>query len=144
MQDFHFRPAIEADFEPILALSLRVMREHLEWIGRFDPARRRARMRQHCDAGSLHIIERDGAPIGCLGLYPRDGQMELHSFFLEPALQGQGLGGAVFAALRAEHSGQGWWIEVLKESPARRFWERQGFVLTGEQPFDWILERAAD
>ncbi|WP_237214615.1 GNAT family N-acetyltransferase [Falsiroseomonas oryziterrae] len=119
------------------------MRAHLERIGRFDPARRRARMRQHLDAGSLRVIERDGAGFGCLGLYERGAAMELHSFFLEPALQGRGLGAEVFAALRAQHPGRGWWIEVLKDSPARRFWERQGFVLTGEQPFDWILERPA-
>jgi N-acetylglutamate synthase-like GNAT family acetyltransferase len=138
-----FRPAAEADFEYILDLSIRTMREHLERIGRFDPERRRARMRTHLDAGSLRLIERDGAALGCLGLYPRGEAMELHSVFLEPALQGRGLGAEVFAALRAAHPGRGWWIEVLKGSPARRFWERQGFVLTGEAPFDWILERPA-
>jgi N-acetylglutamate synthase-like GNAT family acetyltransferase len=138
-----FRPATEADFEPILDLSIRTMRAHLERIGRYDPERRRSRMRQHLDAGSLHVIERDGAAIGCVGLKPRGEAMELHSFFLEPGLQGRGLGADIFAALRARHPGA-WWIEVLKDSPARRFWERQGFVLTGEQPFDWILERPAD
>jgi N-acetylglutamate synthase-like GNAT family acetyltransferase len=142
--DFAFPPAGEADFEYILDLSIRTMREHLERIGRFDPARRRARMRAHLDAGALRRIEREGAVIGCLGLYERGTAMELHSVFLEPALQGKGLGAAVFAALRAEHPGRPWWIEVLKESPARRFWERQGFALTGEAPFDWILERPAD
>jgi N-acetylglutamate synthase-like GNAT family acetyltransferase len=138
-----FRPATEADFEYILDISIRTMREHLERIGRFDPVRRRARMRQHLDAGSLHLIERGGAVWGCLGLYDRGARMELHSVFLEPAQQGRGLGAQVFAALREAHPGRAWWIEVLKESPARRFWERQGFVLTGEAPFDWILERPA-
>jgi GNAT superfamily N-acetyltransferase len=138
-----FRPAAEADFEYVLDLSIRTMREHLERNGRFDPARRRARMRQHMDAGSLHLIERDGAVLGCLGLTERGAAMELHSVFLEPGLQGRGLGAEVFAALRAAHPGRPWWIEVLKGSPARRFWERQGFVLTGEAPFDWILERPA-
>ncbi|MGG5821521.1 GNAT family N-acetyltransferase [Falsiroseomonas sp. HW251] len=140
---FTFRPAAESDFPYILDLSIRTMREHLERIGRYDPDRRRTRMRAHLDAGSLHLIGRDGAKIGCVGLKPRGEAVELHSFFLEPALQGRGLGAAVFAALRARHPGA-WWIEVLKQSPARPFWERQGFVLTGEQPFDWIMERAAD
>lgn len=139
-----FRPATEAYFDYILDLSIRTMRAHLERVGRFDTERRRARMRQHLEAGSLHLVARGGAVIGCLGLKPRGTQLELHSFFLEPAEQGRGLGAEIFAALRARHPGQGWWIEVLKESPARRFWERQGFVLTGEQPFDWVLERAAD
>jgi N-acetylglutamate synthase-like GNAT family acetyltransferase len=138
-----FRPATEADFEYIVDLSIRTMRAHLERIGRYDPARRRARMRQHLDAGSLHVIAREDAVLGCCGLYDRGTRLELHSVFLEPALQGGGLGAAVFAALCAEHPGRAWWIEVLKESPARRFWERQGFVLTGEAPFDWMLERQA-
>jgi N-acetylglutamate synthase-like GNAT family acetyltransferase len=138
-----FRPATEADFDYILNLSIRTMREHLERVGRFDPDRRRIRMRAHFDAGSLHLIQRAGAVLGCVGLRPHGEQMELHSFFLEPALQGSGLGAEIFAALRARHPGSGWWIEVLKESPARRFWERQGFVLSGEQPFDWVLERPA-
>lgn len=141
--EIRFRPATEADFEYILDLSIRTMRAHLERIGRFDPERRRARMRQHLDAGSLHVIAREGATIGCCGLYDRGPHMELHSVFLEPALQGRGLGAEVFAALREAHPGRAWWIEVLKESPARRFWERQGFVLTGDAPFDWILERPA-
>jgi N-acetylglutamate synthase-like GNAT family acetyltransferase len=145
VSDLGFRPATEAEFDYVLDLSIRTMRAHLERIGRFDPDRRRGRMRQHLDAGSLRLVERDGAVLGCLGLYPRGAaQMELHSVFLEPALQGRGLGAEVFAALRAAHPGKGWWIEVLKQSPARRFWERQGFVLTGEAPFDWILERPAD
>jgi N-acetylglutamate synthase-like GNAT family acetyltransferase len=135
-----FRPAVEAEFEYILDLSVRTMREHLERIGRFDPARRRTRMRSHMDAGSLHLIRRGEEVLGCLGLYERGPAMELHSVFLEPALQGRGVGAKVFAVLRAAHPGRPWWIEVLKESPARRFWERQGFVLTGESEFDWILE----
>ncbi|PWS37157.1 GNAT family N-acetyltransferase [Falsiroseomonas bella] len=139
-----FRPATEAEFEFILDLSIRTMRAHLERIGRYDPERRRARMRQHLEAGSLRLIERDGVVLGCVGLYDHGARMELHSFFVEPALQGRGLGAEIFAALRAAHPGRGWWIEVLKESPARRFWEREGFVLTGEAPFDWILERPAD
>jgi N-acetylglutamate synthase-like GNAT family acetyltransferase len=139
-----FRPAEEADFERLLDLSVRTMRADLERVGRFDPARRRARMRGHFEAGSLRVIEAEGAAIGCLGLYPREGERELHSFFLEPAVQGRGLGAAVFTALRAGHPGQGWWIEVLKGSAARGFWERQGFVLAGESAFDWIMRRPAD
>jgi N-acetylglutamate synthase-like GNAT family acetyltransferase len=135
----NFRPATDADFEYVLDLSIRTMREHLERVGRFDPARRRTRMRQHLDAGGLNLIERAGDVVGCCGLRQCDGLMELHSVFLEPALQGRGLGTEVFAALRARHPGRGWQIEVLKQSPARRFWERQGFALVGEAEFDWIM-----
>ncbi len=58
-------------------------------------------------------------------------------------MQGRGLGAAVLAAVTAGHPGLPVRIEVLKGSPVHRFWERQGFIRTGEQPFDWLYERPA-
>jgi ribosomal protein S18 acetylase RimI-like enzyme len=141
---FGLRPATEADFEPVLALSIRAMREHLERIGRFDPERRRSRMRKQFDAGILHVIEQDGAMLGCVGIEPGPDHIEIHSLFLDIGAQGRGLGAEVFRHVLAAHPGRVFRLEVLKESPARRFWERQGFVLVGEQPFDWVMERRPD
>ncbi|WP_439597403.1 GNAT family N-acetyltransferase [Falsiroseomonas sp.] len=138
---FVFRPATRADFESLLDLSVRVMRPHLERVGRWDPARRRARMEAAFAGGGLHVIEQAGRPIGCIGLEPGAEAVELHSLYLEPDLQGQGLGAAIVAQALALHPGRRFAIEVLKDSPARRFWERQGFVLMGEQPFDWVMAR---
>lgn len=141
---FSLRPATEADFEAVLALSIRVMREHLERVGRFDPARRRDRMRRQFDAGILRIIEQDGAMAGCIGIEDQGGAVEIQSLFLDAHAQRQGLGEAVFRAVRADHPGRPFRIEVLKQSPARRFWERQGFVQVDEAEFDWIMHRPAD
>ena len=143
-QGFRLRPATEADFEPVLALSIRVMREHLERVGRFDPERRRDRMRRQFNAGILRIIEQDGAMAGCIGVEDTASAVEIHSLFLDTHAQRRGLGDAVFRAVLAAHPGRTFRIEVLKQSPARRFWERQGFVLTGEAAFDWLMERAPD
>ena len=143
-QAFSLRPATEADFEPVLALSIRAMREHLERIGRFDPERRRSRMRLPFDAGILRIIERDGALAGCVGVLEREAWVEIHSLFLDTHAQGSGLGEAVFRVILAEHPGRVLRLEVVKESPARRFWERLGFVQYGEDDTDWLMERAPD
>lgn len=140
---FILRPATEAEFEAVLALSIRAMREHLERIGRFDPARRRARMRRQFDAGILRIIEQDGAMAGCIGVEDTPGAVEIHSLFLDTHAQRRGLGEAVWRAVLSEHPGRLFRIEVLKQSPALRFWQRQGFVLTGEAEWDLLLERAA-
>jgi N-acetylglutamate synthase-like GNAT family acetyltransferase len=141
---FRLRPATEAEFEAVLALSIRAMREHLERLGRFDPQRRRARMRKQFDAGIVHVIEAEGAMLGCVGVDAAGHAVEIHSLFLDGPAQGSGLGAAVFGAILAAHPCRAFRIEVLKESPARRFWERQGFVLVGEAPFDWIMHRAPD
>jgi GNAT superfamily N-acetyltransferase len=142
--DFRFRPATEADFAPLLDLSIRVMRAHLERVGRYDPARRRARMQAAFDAGGMQVIEAEGRFAGCIGIEAGEAVVELHSLYIEPSLQGQGFGAAIVRHVLARNPGRIWRIEVLKQSPARRFWERLGFVLTGEQPFDWVLERPAD
>jgi ribosomal protein S18 acetylase RimI-like enzyme len=138
---FTLRPAIEADFEPVLALSIRAMREHLERLARFDPERRRARMRKQFDAGILRIIDQDGRMAGCIGVEDRGGAVEIHSLFLDIHAQRRGLGEAVFRAVLAENPGRLFRLEVLKQSPARRFWERQGFVPYGEADHDLLFER---
>jgi GNAT superfamily N-acetyltransferase len=138
---FSLRPATEADFEPLLDLSIRVMRDHLERLGRYDPERRRARMRGAFEGGGMQVIGRDARTIGCIGIEPAADPVDLHSLYLEPACQGRGLGAAILAHVLSRHPGRGFRIEVLKQSPARRFWERHGFVLVDEQPYDWVLAR---
>ena len=142
-QRFTLRPVGEADFEPLLDLSIRVLRADLERVGRFDPGRRRARMRTGFDPRTLSAIEVEGRLAGCIAAVPQAGHVELHSFYLEPALQGRGLGAAVFAAVAAAQPALPLRIEVLKGSAVHRFWEKQGFARTGEAPFDWFYERPA-
>jgi ribosomal protein S18 acetylase RimI-like enzyme len=144
MTRFTLRPATEADFEPVLDLSIRVMRAHLERLGRFDPARRRARMRRQFEAGLLRVIEDGGGMLGCIGVETHADHVEIHSLFLEPDAQGRGLGAAVWQAVLAEHPGRVFRLDVLKESPARRFWERHGFTRIDEKPFDWLMQRRPD
>lgn len=143
-KELRFRPATEAEFETLLDLSIRVMRADLERVLRFDPARRRARMREAFDAGGMRVIELKGTRAGCIGVEPGPDAVALHSFYLEPAFQRRGLGTAVMRALLAEYQGHSWRLEVLKQSPARLFWERQGFRLVGESDFDWLMQRPAD
>ncbi|HWX51465.1 MAG TPA: GNAT family N-acetyltransferase [Roseomonas sp.] len=140
---FRFRPATEADFEALLDLSIRTMRDHLERIGRYDPARRRSVARAAFETGALRVIEMDGAMAGCIGVLRHPDHVEINGFFLEPALQGRGLGSAILRAVLAECEGQPVRLQVLKQSPAIRFYERLGFIRTGEKPFDWTYELRA-
>jgi N-acetylglutamate synthase-like GNAT family acetyltransferase len=144
MTGFTFRRAEDADFEAVLALSIRAMRVHLERIGRYDPERRRARMRRQFDAGILQVIEQDGILAGCIGVEDKGGWVEIHSLFLDDHAQGRGLGAAVWRAVLAAHPGRVFRLEVLKQSPARRFWERHGFTQIDDLPFDWLMQRLPD
>jgi aspartate aminotransferase len=138
LDGIRFRPAAEADFEALHDLSVRTLRPHLERIGRWDPERRRRNARRAFEAGSQRIVERDGAMIGCVGFCRHETHIEINGFFLEPAVQGQGLGSAILRALMAEAGGLPVHLEVLKQSPAARLYERAGFVRAAEQDYDWL------
>lgn len=140
---FRLRPVAEADFEPLLDLSIRVLRADLERLGRFDAERRRRRMREGFDPSAMRAIESEGSLLGCIATAEAEDHVELYGFYLEPAAQGRGLGAAVFAALLAELPARPIRIEVLKGSRARRFWERQGFRFVAAQDFDDLMERPA-
>ena len=141
---FGLRAATEADFEPLLALSVRAMRADLERIGRFDPDRRRARMRAGFDPRTTQVIEVDDGIAGCIAVEDTPDHLELHSFYLEPALQGRGLGAAVLRRVLAPHGHRPCRIEVVKQSPALGFWRAMGFQALREQEFDWLCERPAN
>jgi RimJ/RimL family protein N-acetyltransferase len=133
-----FRPMAEADFEWFLALSVRCLQRQLEAIGRWDPLRRRSRALAGFETGEIRVIERDGAAIGSAALAQRPGHAEIHSFYLDPAVQGQGLGTAILRLLLAEAGPQPVHLEVLKQSSAARLYERAGFVRAAEQDYDWL------
>ncbi len=140
---FTLRPVGEGDFEPLLDLSIRVLRADLDRVGRFDPQRRRARMRAGFDPATLSAVWVDGRLAGCIAAVRHADHVEIHSFYLEPSVQGRGLGAAVFAVVLAAHPALPVRIEVLKGAAVHRFWEKQGFRRTGEQDFDWLYERPA-
>ena len=144
-ETWRFGPAGEADFEPLLALRIEVMREHLERVGRFTAERSRRVFRRHFDAPGLRLILVGCDVAGCVGLRTGDDFLTLDSFYLAGRFQNRGLGAVILAALLAEADalGKPVRLEVLKQSPAGRFYERHGFVRIGEGEHDILFERAA-
>ena len=141
--DFRLRPVAEADFEPLLSLSIRVLRADLERLGRFRPELRRERFRAVFHPATLSAIEVAGDCVGCIGAELRADHLPLYAFYVQPEFQGRGLGAAVLAQVTGQHPGLPARIEVLKGSAALGFWRRQGFGQSGEEAFDLLLERPA-
>jgi len=141
-----FRPAGEADFETLLALRIRVLRPHLERVGRFDPERARRYFREGYDPTHLRLLLADGAFAGCVALKPDGDGLVLEHFYIDDGFQGRGLGGAVLRLLLAEADAAGKAVRlgVLKGSPAARLYQRHGFVWTHDEPYDdYFLREAA-
>ena len=140
---FTFAPASEDDFERLLALRLLVMREHLERLDRFDPVRARERFRGNFVAAHMRLIMVGEDLAGCVALLPDETGLEVSNFYLQPEWHSQGLGGAVLTALleEADKAGRRSHLQVLKFSPAIRFYERHGFAKTHEDDWDIYLAR---
>lgn len=138
-----FEPAREDDFETLLALRIRVMRPHLERVGRFDPDRARRYFRAGYDPVHLRLIRVDGVFAGCVALKPDGDGLVLEHFYLDDGVQGRGIGSAVLARLIAEADAAAMPIRlgVLKGSPAARFYQRHGFAWTHDEPYDDYYER---
>lgn len=64
---WRFGPVSEADFEPLLALRIDVMREHLERVFRYRPERARRIFRKHFDEPGLRLILVGDDVAGCVG-----------------------------------------------------------------------------
>lgn len=140
---WRFRPAVEADFEPLLALRIEVMRPHLERVGRFTPERSRAVFRSHFDEPGLRVIVVADAVAGCVGFRDGPAFVTVDSFYLAARFQNAGLGSRIFGALlgEADALGKPMRLEVLKQSPADRFYLRHGFTPIGEGEHDVTFER---
>ena len=141
---WRFAPASEADFEPLLALRIEVMRAHLERVFRYDPARARRVFRDAFDEPGMRLILLGDERVGCVGFRIGDSEIKLDSFYLAKRLHNSGLGTEVLKVLLAEADALGLPVrlEVLHGSPADRFYLRHGFVKIGEDDIEAEYERA--
>lgn len=141
--DWRFATPSEADFEPLLALRIDVMREHLERVGRYKPARARRIFRGHFDEPGMRLILVDGERRGCVALRTGSDCLRLDSFYLDRRLHDTGLGTVILKALLAEAdaTGKPVRLEVLTGSKADRFYLRHGFVKLREDEIEGHYER---
>lgn len=144
-----FSPVTASDFEALLSLRILVMRESLERIGRFDATRARERFASAFQPQYTRRILINEEFVGCVAMKPAVNGLLLEHFYLSPPYQGRGLGGGVLRLLLAEAGAaqEAIHLSVLRESDAARFYERYGFVKTGEDEWDiyyrWTPDRSS-
>ena len=140
---FTFHPASASDLETLVALRIVALRESLERVGRFTRERARARFIASFRPEHTRLIRVGPALAGCVAFGPREEAWEIEHFYLDPAFQGAGLGGAVMTALLAEADAAGHAVAltVLEMSDANRFYARFGFAETGREGVDIFRRR---
>jgi GNAT superfamily N-acetyltransferase len=140
---WRFGPVGEADFEPLLAIRIDVMREHLERVFRYKPSRARRIFREHFSEPGLRLILIGDETAGCVGFRIGESEIKIDSFYLARCYHNRGLGTVILKVLLAEADVLGLpvQLDVLHGSPADRFYQRHGFVKLGEDDVETHYER---
>jgi len=140
---FTLQPTSVDDFEALLALRLRAMRESLQQLGRYDEQRARERLAAGFDAGATQHIVVDGHRVGFVVLKTLRHALRLDHLYIDPPQQGRGIGSAVMAAICADADARQLPVELvaLKGSDANRFYLRHGFAAVGEGEWDLDYRR---
>jgi ribosomal protein S18 acetylase RimI-like enzyme len=102
----------------------------------------RSHYRQVNPDGAFDVIVVDGEDAGRLYVTRRPGDIRVVDIALLPAFRGRGIGGALLAELVAEAaaSGRKVSIHVEHENPARRLYERLGFVVVEDKGIYLLME----
>ncbi|MER5714280.1 GNAT family N-acetyltransferase [Streptomyces sp. NPDC002132] len=143
MVDWVLRAALFADVDAVAEIRAVVLRADLERLGRYVGERVRQRLRDGFDPAHTYVIEVAGVLAGSVALRPAADGHWLEHFYLAPAAQGRGIGSAVLARIltAADRAGVRVRLNVLQGSPARRLYERHGFVFESEDAVDVFLAR---
>lgn len=123
------RPASTDDAQWIADLKAVVMRPDLERLGFWDRDWARQRFLDTFVPANTAVIEVDGAPVGSIAVRPEPDAQWIEHFYLDPAVQGRGVGGQVLRhVLDAHRDTRPFRLAIDRGSAARRLYERAGFT----------------
>lgn len=136
------RPCSDSDAAWIADLRAEVMRPDLERLGLFDPVWVRERFLRGFVAANTRLIDVDGEPVGSVAVRSEPGEHWIEHFYLRADHQGRGIGGEVLRRVMHElRDARPLRLNVLQGSPARRLYERHGFVFEHDDEVDVFLVR---
>ncbi|MDQ0725863.1 GNAT family N-acetyltransferase [Microbacterium sp. W4I20] len=131
------RLAISEDVDRLAELRAVVLRPDLERLGRYDDVRVRQRFRDAFDPAATRIIVVNGEDVGCVALR-REGEAHwLEHFYIATSHQGVGVGTKVLEQILDAPAL--YRLNVLQGSPARRLYQRHGFVVDQQDAVDVFM-----
>jgi ribosomal protein S18 acetylase RimI-like enzyme len=138
-------PTTAADFEALADLRVAAMRESLERVGRFDATRARERLRSSFSPEHTRFIVSEDTKVGFYATRPSPEGLRLDHFYIHPTFQNRGIGSAALSLILTDADNRRIPVLVgaLKESASNRFYQRHGFVFSGESEWDNYYLRAA-
>ena len=136
------RAARQEDAGFLYGLLKATMREYVAQIWGWDEEWQQAYFREHFDPSQERVVVLEGQDIGVLAIEEREDELFLAKISILPEYQGQGIGTQLIESLLDRAFGRGLpvTLQVLKGNPARRLYERLGFVVVGETETHTLME----
>jgi GNAT superfamily N-acetyltransferase len=140
------RLATQDDLDFIVGLIDKTMRFYIEqtW-GSFSRALTEQTVREAVSAGTYSVVQVAGEDIGALAVEHEPKHMQLAQIFILPSHQNRGIGTRLIreVAAQATTNSKPLRVRVLSVNPARRLYEREGFMVTSTTAERVFMERHA-
>ena len=128
------RQAESEHYDFALRLYLLTMQPYMHELGVWDEQQQRASFATQWKREEVWIMSVDGNDVGWLQVAELPTEIRLQKFFVLPQYQRSGIGSEVLGNLLAiwRSTGKKIVLRVLKNNPARQFYERLGFSVIAE------------
>lgn len=137
---FKFIQASDNDREYLLSLRQLTMIEHFEKSGQFL-SQKEHEFRLNDAYDCAFVIHFDNERMGALKYQETLSFIDIMQLQIHPDFQGQGLGTKIVQSL-IEKAGEKYvTLTVLKDNPAFKLYQRLGFVVTGEDEFEYCMRK---
>ncbi|MCA1723831.1 MAG: GNAT family N-acetyltransferase, partial [Thermomicrobia bacterium] len=141
MLAYHLRQATAADDDFLYRLHIAAMGDLVAHVWGWDDAWQERFFADHFDPTHSRIIVVDGEDVGVIAVEWGAAEALLANIEILPDYQGRGLGAALVNQIIAEAEAHHLPVrlQVLKVNPARRLYERLGFVRTSETETHFLM-----
>jgi ribosomal protein S18 acetylase RimI-like enzyme len=142
--DYQLRQATKADADFLYRLHVAAMRDLVTRVWGWDDAWQERYFAARFDPTYSRIVVVVGEDVGVIAVEESAADVFLANIEILPEYQGRGLGAALVNGVirEAEARDLPVRLQVLKINPARRLYERLGFVATGETEAHFLMETA--
>jgi GNAT superfamily N-acetyltransferase len=127
------RAARADDLEPMMRIAHEGIRPWVEAVsGRWDAAEHESKFRERFDVAAISIVHVEGEDVGYIKLEREPDHDFLAGIYLAASQRNRGLGRAILVDLLRQSAAarRPLRLRVLHPNPARRLYQRVGFIVT--------------
>lgn len=138
------RDATADDSELCFEIKKKAFGVYIDEIWGWDEGMQRRLHEKDFDSSQFRIIQLQGQNIGLLGVRVEGNSLWVSQIYVLPIHQNKGYGTRIIQGVigEAEREGRSVKLQVLKINPARKLYERLGFVVTGTNGPHHVMEHA--